>query len=75
MKLTDYDMERVRHLDTRRALLASHGAMLDRDAQALEAEIKARLGIVGSFGIAPDGTVTVVDVPVVDLAHSDTDAG
>lgn len=67
MKLTDLELERVKHLDTRRALIASYGAAVENDARAVESEIKARLGIVGSFSIASDGSVTPVAAPTPEV--------
>lgn len=67
MRLTDYELERVKHLDTRRALIASYGAAIESDARAVESEIKSRLGIVGGFTISTDGSVTVAPTPEVAI--------
>ena len=60
MNLTPYELERARHIETRRALLQAQGAVIDRDAAALEGEIRARLRIEGAFSITSDGIVTPV---------------
>lgn len=52
MKLTDYERERLAHLQTQ-------GTLLHLMRERALADIRARLGIEGDFGWDNDGNVTV----------------